>query len=159
LAFLLVTFLRTEVGLVLRATGDNQQMVRSVGSSTSGAQILGLALANALVGISGAVIAQQQGFADIGMGQGTIVAGLASVIVGEAVLRPRGLTGKVMAVVGGSVIYRTAVAVALQLGFAPTDLKLVTAVIVVVALAAPVLAGSGAGRFRFGSRRVGGEAR
>lgn len=155
---LLVAFLRTEAGLVLRATGDNQQMVRSVGSSTAGAQVLGLSLANGLVAVSGAVVAQQQGFADIGMGVGTIVAGLASVIVGEAVLRPRGLGGRVLAAVGGSIIYRGAVAAALQLGFAPTDLKLVTAIIVVAALAAPALAASGVGSFRLRKRTAGGEA-
>ncbi|MGE5554144.1 MAG: ABC transporter permease [Betaproteobacteria bacterium] len=140
IALILVAFLRTQVGLVLRATGDNQQMVRSVGASTGGAQVLGLALANGLVALSGALVAQQQGFADVGMGVGTIVAGLASVIVGEAVLHPQGLAAQVAAVVGGSVLYRAAVALALQLGFAPTDLKLVTSLIVVVALATPALA-------------------
>ncbi|MGE5508380.1 MAG: ABC transporter permease [Chitinophagales bacterium] len=156
---LLVAFLRTEIGLILRATGDNQQMVRSIGSSTDGAQVLGLSLANGLVALSGAVIAQQQGFADVGMGVGTIVAGLASVIVGEAVLRPRGLASRVLAAVAGSILYRGVVAVALQLGFAPTDLKLVTAVIVVVALGAPALAKTRPGPSWLRKRQLGGEAR
>lgn len=158
-ACLLVAFLRTQIGLVLRATGDNQQMVRSVGSSTAGAQVLGLAIANGLVAFSGALIAQQQGFADAGMGVGTIVAGLASVIVGEALFHPDSLGARAAAAIGGSVIYRAVVALALQLGFAPTDLKLVTSVIVVAALAAPALARRRAPRAARPSRPVGGEAR
>lgn len=133
----LTYFLHTELGLALRATGDNPQMIRSLGGDTSRMINLGLAMGNGLVAFSGALVAQYQGFADVGMGIGTIVAGLAAVIIGEALLKPRGVLSGVVAVMVGSTVYRLVIFVALRLGFAPTDLKLVTALLVIMALALP----------------------
>ena len=136
---LLHWFLRTEVGHALRATGDNEQMIRSLGVSTDAMKVLGLALANSLVALSGALLAQSQGYADAGMGIGIIVSGLASVIIGEALFRPKGLLSSLIAVVLGSIVYRIAILVALRSGFAPTDLKIVTAMLVVLALSMPAI--------------------
>ena len=132
-------FLRTEVGLALRATGDNEVMAVSAGIEVGRAKTLGLAISNGLVALSGALTAQYQGFADVNMGIGTIVAGLASVILGEAFVRPRGLAWRLSAAVVGSVAYRAAIAGALELGLNPGDLKLATALLVMVALAIPAL--------------------
>lgn len=132
-------FLATEVGLAMRATGDNAAMIRSFGVSTDAMINLGLALANGLAALAGALTAQYQGYADVGMGLGMIVVGLASVIIGNALLRPvtvpRGTLGALL----GSVLYRLAIFFALRAGFAPTDLRIVTAVIVIFALSTPAL--------------------
>ena len=101
---LLNWFLRTEVGQALRATGDNAQMIRSLGVSTDSMKVLGLALANGLVALSGALLAQSQGYADAGMGIGMIISGLASVIIGEVLFRPKGLLTALIAVVLGSIV-------------------------------------------------------
>ncbi|MDH5696683.1 MAG: ABC transporter permease [Dehalococcoidia bacterium] len=130
-------FLRTEIGLALRATGENEQMVRSLGADTNMTTILGVSISNGLVALSGALIAQNQGFCDVGMGIGMIVMGLASVIIGEGIFRPRGITAILLAVVGGTFAYRLFVSIALRLGLAPTNLKLITAALVVIALAIP----------------------
>jgi putative ABC transport system permease protein len=132
-------FLRTEIGLALRATGENEQMVRSLGVDTNMTTILGVSISNGLVALSGALIAQNQGFCDVGMGIGMIVMGLASVIIGEGIFRPRGITAILLAVVGGSFAYRLFVGIALRLGLAPTNLKLITAGLVVIALAIPYI--------------------
>jgi putative ABC transport system permease protein len=132
--FMVDIFLRTEFGLALRATGDNESMIRSLGVNTDSMKIIGIGIANALVALSGALIAQYQGFADIGMGIGTVVAGLASVIIGEAIIPPRSVGMGTLGAITGSVVYRLAVFLALRLGFAPTDLKLVTALLVIAAL-------------------------
>ncbi|MGM0472122.1 MAG: ABC transporter permease [Bacillota bacterium] len=132
-------FLHTELGLALRATGDNQEMIRSLGVNTDLMIMLGLALSNGLVAFSGALIAQYQGFADVGMGIGMIIIGLASVIIGEVLFSDQAIKWATLSVIGGSIIYRLAITMALRLGFAPTDLKIVTAVLVVIALAAPTL--------------------
>ncbi|KJS76053.1 MAG: ABC transporter permease [Desulfotomaculum sp. BICA1-6] len=135
----LYRFLETEMGLALRATGDNEQMIRSLGVNTNTMKVIGLALSNALIAFSGALVAQKQGFADIGMGIGMIIVGLASVIIGEVLIGHMTLLRALVAVVIGSVIYRLVIAMVLQLGLAPTDLKLFTAVLVALALASPVL--------------------
>jgi putative ABC transport system permease protein len=132
-------FLRTEIGLALRATGENEQMVRSLGADTNMTTILGVSISNGLVALSGALIAQNQGFCDVGMGIGMIVMGLASVIIGEGIFRPRGITTVLLAVVGGSFAYRLFVGIALRLGLAPTNLKLITALLVIIALAIPYI--------------------
>ena len=132
--FLADVFLRTEFGLALRATGDNELMIRSLGVNTDSMKTVGIGIANALVALSGALVAQYQGFADIGMGIGTVVAGLASVIIGEAIIPPRSVGMGTLGAITGSVVYRLAVFLALRLGFAPTDLKLVTALLVIAAL-------------------------
>lgn len=135
--FLLYWFLNTEIGQALRATGDNEIMMRSLGVNTDRMKIMGLGISNGLVALSGALLAQYQGFADISMGIGMIVAGLASVIVGEVLLGTSRLLGWLFAVVLGSVLYRLIIAVVLRLGFEPTDLKLFTAIIVTIALISP----------------------
>ena len=137
--FILNWFLRTEIGLALRATGDNEQMVRGAGADTDKTTILGVSVSNGLVAFSGAIVAQGQGFADVGMGIGMIVMGLASVIIGEALFRPKGVARLLLAVLGGTFIYRLVISVALRLGMAPGDLKLVTAILVIIALAVPYL--------------------
>jgi len=137
--FILNWFLRTEIGLALRATGDNEQMVRGLGTDTDKNILMGCAISNGLVGIAGAVVAQAQGFADVGMGIGMIVMGLASVIIGEGIFRPRGVARLLLAAVGGAFLYRLFITVALRLGMAPGDLKLITAVLVIVVLAVPYI--------------------
>ncbi|SFG98162.1 putative ABC transport system permease protein [Desulfotomaculum arcticum] len=137
--FLLYLFLETELGLALRATGDNEQMIRSLGVNTNTMKVIGLSLSNALIAFSGAMIAQKQGFADVGMGIGMIIVGLASVIIGEVLIGNNTLLKCLTAVVIGSIVYRLVIAVVLQLGLAPTDLKLFTAVLVALALSSPVL--------------------
>ena len=132
-------FLRTEIGLALRATGENEQMVRGLGADTNMTTILGVSISNGLVALSGALIAQNQGFSDVGMGIGMIVMGLASVIIGEGLFRPRGITAVLLAVVGGTFAYRLFLSVALRVGLPPSDLKLVTALLVIVALAIPFI--------------------
>jgi putative ABC transport system permease protein len=137
--FILNWFLRTEIGLALRATGDNEQMVRGAGVNTDMTVILGVSISNGLVALGGAVVAQGQKFADVGMGIGMIVLGLAAVIIGEALFRPKGVARILLAVLGGTFVYRLVISVALRLGMEPGDLKLITAVIVIVALAVPYL--------------------
>ncbi|MBA7672945.1 hypothetical protein ES703_81133 [subsurface metagenome] len=132
-------FLRTEIGLALRATGDNEQMVRGLGVNTDMTTILGVSVANGLVALAGAVVAQGQGFADVGMGIGMIVMGLASVIIGESLFRPRGVARLLVAAIGGAFVYRLFITIALRLGMAPGDLKLITAVLVIIALAIPYI--------------------
>lgn len=132
-------FFGTELGMCIRATGDNSQMVRAQGVDTDSMIILGLCLSNGLIGLCGAVVAQNNGFADVGMGIGTIVIGLASVIIGEVILGADSFSSSLMAVILGSVIYRIVIAVVLYLGMPPNDLKLFTAIIVMVALALPLI--------------------
>lgn len=137
---LLDLFFRTELGLALRATGDNKRMIRSFGANTDYTIILGLSLSNGLVALSGALIAQQSGFADISSGIGMIVIGLASVIIGEAIFGARTVFWATLAAVLGSIVYRVVVALALRIDWLEqTDLKLITAVIVIIALVLPTV--------------------
>ena len=130
----------TELGSVIRATGNNERMVRAQGVNTDNMKIIGLMLSNALVALSGAMVAQSQGYGDVGMGTGTIVIGLASIIIGEVIFGARfSFWYRLMSVVFGSIIYRIIIAVVLQLGLKSTDLKLLTAIIVALALALPVV--------------------
>ena len=137
--YVLDWFLHTELGLALTGTGDNEQMVRSLGVNTDAVRVLGLSLANGLVALSGALIAQRQGFADVGMGIGTIVAGLAGVIIGEVLFGMRSLSWVLWSVVGGSIVFRLLIAISLRVGVSPIYLKLITAVLVVAALALPAV--------------------
>ncbi|RKD27069.1 ABC transporter permease [Ammoniphilus oxalaticus] len=131
-------FLRTEIGMALRATGDNPRMIRSFSANTDNTIIIGLALSNGLVALSGALMAQYQGFSDVSMGIGMIIIGLASVIIGEAIFGSRSIWRATFAVVGGAVIYRLVVAAALRFKFVEaSDMKLITALIVIAALIAP----------------------
>ncbi len=138
---LIDVFLHTEYGMALRATGDNEQMIRSLGVNTDTATIFGLGLSNAMVGLAGALIAQDQGFSDVGMGIGMIVAGLASIIIGEALFKPNTVVRLTLAAVVGSVVYRFIIALGMRLGLAPTDLKMATGLMVVIALAIPAIRG------------------
>jgi putative tryptophan/tyrosine transport system permease protein len=136
--FLTDAFLKTEIGLAIRATGDNKRMIRSFSSNTNVMIILGLGLSNAMVAFSGALIAQQGGFADVGMGIGMIIIGLASVIIGEALFGTKSIARTTLAVIGGAIIYRIVVTLALRVEFLePGDMKLITAFIVILALTAP----------------------
>ena len=127
------------LGLV-EHTGDNERMIRAQGVSTDNTKILGLALSNALVGLCGALIAQYQGYADIGMGIGLIIAGLASVIIGQTIVSSRRFVFATAAVVLGSVVYLLVIQLALQIGLNPNDMKLMSAALVVAALLSPRLA-------------------
>jgi len=137
--YLLDWFLHTEFGLCMQATGDNEQMIRALGTNTDFTRVIGLGVANGLVALSGSLVAQQQGFADVGMGIGTIVAGLAGVIIGEVLFGARSISWVLFSVIGGSIVYRLLIAVSLQVGVNPTDLKLLTAALVVVALSVPTV--------------------
>lgn len=133
-------FLHTDLGLDLRATGDNPKMIRSFGVNTDTTTIIGLTLSNGMVAASGAWFAQYQGFADVGMGIGMIVIGLASVIVGEVLFGSSSIFRVTLAVIGGSIVYRLVIALALQAGLDPSDMKLITALIVIIALTVPTMA-------------------
>ncbi len=139
LAGLVYLFFRTDLGTVMRATGDNQQMVRALGSDTGFMIILGLGISNGLIALSGALLAQYLGFADVQMGIGMVVWGLASVIIGESLVRTNRLGLAIAGAVMGSILFRLLVAIALRFGLNPNDLKLVTAVFVFGALVLPNL--------------------
>ena len=130
-------FLHTDLGLAIQATGDNEAMIRSFGVNTDNTKILTLALSNGLVALCGGLIAQYQGYADSGMGIGLILVGLASVILGQAIFGSRFIFISTLAVILGSVLYRVVIYYALYIGFNPNDMKLITAVIVVIALLVP----------------------
>jgi putative ABC transport system permease protein len=132
-------FFQTNLGTAMRATGDNAQMVRALGVNDDNMIILGLGVSNALVALGGALLAQYQGFADVQMGIGMVVWGLASVIIGEALVGTRSLGLSITGAVMGSVLFRLLVAIALRLGLNPNDLKLATAVFVFLALITPAL--------------------
>jgi len=132
-------FFQTNLGTAMRATGDNNEMIRALGVNDENMIILGLALSNGLIALGGALLAQYQGFADVQMGIGMVVWGLASVILGEALVGTRQLGLSITGAVMGSVLFRVLVAIALRLGLDPNDLKLVTAVFVFLALIAPGL--------------------
>ena len=138
-AAVLYAFFRTNVGTAMRATGQNPQMSQALGVNVGNMTIAGLALANGLVALSGALLAQYQGFADVQMGIGMVVWGLASVIIGEALVGTQQLGLVITGAVMGSVLFRLLVAGALRAGLDPNDLKLVTAVFVFAALILPDL--------------------
>ncbi len=136
--FLLDTFLKTQMGFSLRATGDNPQMIRSQGVNTDLAKITGLSLSNAIIAAAGSLVAQYQGFADVGMGIGTVVAGLASVIIGDALIGERSIFLSTLSALFGSFLYRLSISLVLSFRLAQaSDLKLLTALVVIVALTAP----------------------
>ena len=137
--FVTYWFFGTELGTAVRATGCNAQMARSMGINTDSMVILGLLLSNGLVALSGALVAQSNGFADVGMGVGTIVIGLASVIIGEVLFGTRSFFNSLISVVLGSIVYRLVIAVVLQMGMPPNDLKLFTAILVAAALSMPLV--------------------
>jgi putative ABC transport system permease protein len=134
---LLYLFLRTNLGMAMRATGDNVQMIRALGVNDGNMIVFGVAISNGFVALSGALLAQYQGFADVGMGIGMVVWGLASVIIGEALVGTNQLGTTIVGAVMGSVLFRLLVAVALRWGLSPNDLKLITALFVFCALIVP----------------------
>ena len=139
IGFALYLFLRTNLGTSMRATGDNSQMIRALGVSDQNMIVLGLAVSNGLIALSGALLAQYQGFADVQMGIGMVVWGLASVIIGEALVGVRQTGYAIIGAVMGSVLFRQLVAIVLRWGLNPNDLKLMTAIFVFGALILPDL--------------------
>jgi putative tryptophan/tyrosine transport system permease protein len=137
--FLTDMFLHTQLGFAMRATGDNEQMIRTLGVNTDNMTVLGLGLSNALVALSGALVAQDQGFSDVGMGIGMIVAALAAIIIGETLIGTRTVGRMTLAAIVGSIIYKLIIAIGLRMGLAPTDLKMATGLLVILALGIPAL--------------------
>ena len=132
-------FFRTELGTAMRATGDNPAMICALGVSVDMATIFGLVMSNAMIALCGALLAQFQGFADVQMGIGMVVLGIASVIIGEALVGSRAVGLLITGTVMGSVLFRLLVAIALRWGLSPNDLKLITAAFVFAALVMPDL--------------------
>ncbi len=136
---LLYWFLGTEVGCAIRATGNNENMVRAQGANTDVMKIIGLMVGNGLIALSGGLVAQTQGFADVSMGVGAIVIGLASIVIGEVIFRRAiSFATRLISIVVGSIIYRIIIASVLYMGFNSNNLKLLTAVMVAAALSIPV---------------------
>ena len=148
-SILMYWFFGTEIGAAIRATGFNPQMIRAQGVDTNVMLLLGLFFSNALVAVAGSLVAQSNGFADVGMGVGTIVIGLASVIIGEVLFGTRSFKNSLIPVILGSIVYRLVIAIVLQMGMPPNDLKLFTAVLVAIALSLPMVKG------KFQSRKAG----
>ena len=136
-SLILLWFFRTNLGTAMRATGDNDQMIRALGVNTKGMIIFGVALSNGFIALSGSMLAQFQGFADVQMGIGMMVWGLASVIIGEALISENSLGQVIAGAVIGAVLFRLLVAIALRWGMNPNDLKLITAAFVFIALVLP----------------------
>jgi len=135
LKVILDQFLKTEVGYLLIATGDNEALVRSLGVNSNKYKLIGLMLANGLVGLSGALMAQIQGFADITMGSSIIVVGLASVIIGDTIRKNSNKIKNTTRVIVGAIVYKIIGGIAIDLGLSPTDLKAISAIIVIVFIA------------------------
>jgi putative ABC transport system permease protein len=131
---LLDLFLKTKLGFILKAVGDNEQLVTSLSVNKDTVKVIGLMISNGLVALAGAMMAQNQGFADIGMGIGTVVMGLAAVIIGESIFGRLNIIQATTTAMLGSIVYKAAVAGTLELGLSPNDLRLVTAIIVIIAL-------------------------
>lgn len=127
-------FLKTKLGFILIATGNNEQLVTMLGVNKDNIKLLGLILSNGIVALAGGLMAQYQGFSDVGMGSGIVVTGLAAVVMGDALFKRASMLKPTTMVVLGSIMYKGAIALALKLGLAATDLKLVTALIVIIAL-------------------------
>lgn len=136
---LMYVFFKTNLGLMLRASGDNETMVKSSSINVDSMKFLGLSLSNALVGFSGALLAQFQNFADISGGTGMLVLGLAGIIIGEAILRPKNVGGGLIAAALGAVLYRILYTLALRLGFAASDMNLVSSVLVAITISIPYI--------------------
>jgi putative ABC transport system permease protein len=134
-------FLKTKLGFLLKAVGDNEQLITSLGVNKSVIKVVGLMISNGLVALAGSIMAQYQGFSDVGMGAGTVVIGLAAVILGESIFKNINFVkGTTMALLG-AILYKLAIGLALRMGLSPIDLKIVTSLIVVVILATNNLEG------------------
>ena len=136
---LLLFFFNTSLGQAYIATGDNEEMARSIGIQTDRMKILGLVLSNGLIGLSGALIAQNDGYADVSKGTGVIVIGLASLIIGEVLFGELTFGERLMAIVVGSIIYQLLILLVIKLGFDTTYLKIFSAVILAICLMIPQL--------------------
>jgi len=133
-------FFGTEIGCAIRATGNNERMVSALGVNTSTTKMLGLMISNGLIALSGALITQSQGYADVKMGTGAIVIGLASIVIGEIIFGSKhSFVTRFISIMIGSIVYRVIIAIVLQLGLNTEDLKLLTALVVGVSLAIPIL--------------------
>ena len=132
---LLDTFLKTEIGYLLIATGDNETLVKSLGANSNKYKIIGLMLANGLIALSGALMAQYQGFVDITMGTGVIVIGLASIIIGDTIKKNSTILANTTRAIIGAIIYKIIGGIAIDLGLAPSDLKAISAIIVILFIA------------------------
>ncbi len=142
IGLILAFLLKSDFGIAMRATGDSESMVRSMGVNTSRMKILGLALANGLIGISGSLVAQYQGFVDVNMGVGVVITGLGSVVLGDAILSIFSLQSiplKLIGVILGAVIFQLVLALSISLGIDPNLLKLTTAVLVLFVVSLPLL--------------------
>lgn len=159
---ILGVFLHTKLGLSIRATGDNEDMVRSSSINVDQMKIIGLAIANGLVAVSGALIAQKQSFADVSMGTGMVVIGIASLIIGEVLVdifvKQRSIRSNIFAAVLGSVIYRLIISAALSVNISATSMKLVSAIIVVAAISYPVVKLSISNKMNQYRRQKGGDS-
>ena len=142
------TFLKTKRGFLLIAVGDNEQVVSSLGINKNGVKVLGLMISNGLVGMAGAIQAQKYGYADVTMGQGIVVMGLATVVIGITIFGKLSLLKCTTLSILGAIIYKVAIAIALKVNFNPNDLKLITAIIVIIALA------SNNGIFKFKNKKT-----
>ena len=147
------TFLKTKRGFLLIAVGDNEQVVSSLGINKNGVKLLGLMISNGLVGMAGAIQAQKYGYADVTMGQGIVVMGLATVVIGITIFGKLSLLKCTTLSILGAIIYKVAIAIALRVNFNPNDLKLITAIIVIIALA------SNNGIFKFKNKKIKREGR
>ena len=137
---ILYWFFGTEIGCALRATGNNEFMVRALGGNTDTSKVLGLVISNGLISVSGALVAQNQGYGDIKMGTGSIVIGLASIVIGEVIFGKRFNFAYILAsLIGGAMVYRMIISLVLHFGLSTDDMKLFTAIIVALALGIPAL--------------------
>lgn len=153
-AVIIYWFFGTELGSAIRATGNNQNMARAQGINTSNMIILGLVISNGMVALSGALIAQYQSFADVQMGTGSIVIGLASLIIGEVLFGTRTFKRTLVSVSLGAIIYRIIIALVLKAGMNANDLKLFTAVTVAICLSMPMIKPAVAGFFHPGTKKA-----
>lgn len=136
---LLCMLFSTELGFAIRATGDNEKMISAQGVNIDHMKILGLMISNGLIALCGAIMAQYNGYADVGMGQGTIVTGLASVIIGEVLFGKSSMLRNFISVVLGSILYRIIIALVLKLGLNPNDLRLLSSILLVFCLSLPII--------------------
>lgn len=137
-------FFKTKLGYLLKGIGDNENMIISLGINTGSIKIFALSLSNAFIALSGGILAQYQGFSDINMGTGIMIMGLASIIIGFSVFRNFKLSNSSILCIFGTLVYRTSIALSLRAGFNPSDLKLISSIIVVIALSI----GNGRGLFK-----------
>lgn len=138
-AAILYWFLRTQVGMSIRATGDNVEMVNASSINSDAMKILGLAIANGIVALSGAVLTQDQNFADAKAGTGMVVVGIASIIIGETIFGKRSVLNNLISAILGAVVYRIFITIVFQLGLPASYFKLLSAVIVIIAISVPVI--------------------